>query len=85
MPDLLEQMRDLIRLKHYSLRAEVAYLRWIMECLRLRVKDIDFGYGQIIVRDGKGQSVSCRDEAETGRRQPGVWKQPATALQGYLL
>ncbi|PYV81699.1 MAG: integron integrase [Acidobacteria bacterium] len=27
----------------------------LMECLRLRVKDIDFGYGQIVVRDGKGQ------------------------------
>ena len=27
----------------------------ITECLRLGVKDIDFGYGQIIVRDGKGQ------------------------------
>jgi integron integrase len=26
----------------------------LMECVRLRVKDIDFGYGQIIVRDGKG-------------------------------
>jgi integron integrase len=26
----------------------------LMECLRLRVKDIDFGYSQIIVRDGKG-------------------------------
>src|SRR5262249_55232047 len=26
----------------------------ILECLRLRVKDIDFGYRQIIVRDGKG-------------------------------
>ncbi len=26
----------------------------LMECLRLRVKDIDFGYNQIIVRDGKG-------------------------------
>lgn len=25
-----------------------------IECLRLRVKDIDFGYHQIIVRDGKG-------------------------------
>jgi integron integrase len=24
------------------------------ECLRLRVKDLDFGYKQIIVRDGKG-------------------------------
>lgn len=26
----------------------------LMECLRLRVKDIDFDYGQILVRDGKG-------------------------------
>ena len=27
----------------------------LMECLRLRVKDIDFTYRQILVRDGKGQ------------------------------
>ncbi len=27
----------------------------IMECIRLRVKDIDFGYSQIVVRDGKGR------------------------------
>ena len=27
----------------------------LMECVRLRVKDIDFGYSQIVVRDGKGQ------------------------------
>ena len=26
----------------------------LMDCLRLRVKDLDFGYHQIIVRDGKG-------------------------------
>lgn len=26
----------------------------LMECLRLRVKDIDFGFGQMVVRDGKG-------------------------------
>ena len=26
----------------------------LMECIRLRVKDIDFEYGQITVRDGKG-------------------------------
>ena len=25
----------------------------LMECLRLRVKDADFGYGQLIVRDGR--------------------------------
>ncbi len=27
----------------------------LIECLRLRVKDIDFGYRQITVRDGKGE------------------------------
>lgn len=27
----------------------------LMECLRLRVKDIDFGNHQVIVRDGKGE------------------------------
>lgn len=27
----------------------------LMECLRLRVKDIDFTYAQLIVRDGKGE------------------------------
>jgi site-specific recombinase XerD len=26
-----------------------------MECLRLRVKDVDFEYNQVVVRDGKGQ------------------------------
>jgi integron integrase len=27
----------------------------LMECLRLRVKDVDFGYRQVLVRDGKGE------------------------------
>jgi integron integrase len=26
----------------------------VMECIRLRVKDVDFGYRQVVVRDGKG-------------------------------
>ena|SRR5690349_3653220 len=40
----------------YRLMAELLYgsgLR-LMECVRLRVKDVDFGYRQITVRDGKG-------------------------------
>lgn len=40
----------------YRLMTELLYgsgLR-LLECLRLRVKDIDFGYGHILVRDGKG-------------------------------
>ena len=27
----------------------------LMDCIRLRVKDIDFGYRQIVIRDGKGK------------------------------
>ena len=41
----------------YRLMAELLYgsgLR-LLECARLRVKDVDFGYGRIVVRDGKGQ------------------------------
>lgn len=41
----------------HSLIAQLLYgagLR-LMECMRLRVKDVDFSYRQIIVRDGKGQ------------------------------
>lgn len=26
----------------------------LMECIRLRVQDVDFGYGQMVVREGKG-------------------------------
>ena len=40
----------------YRLMADLLYgsgLR-LLECLRLRVKDVDFGYLQITVRDGKG-------------------------------
>ena len=47
---VLKQMSGELRLM-----AELLYgsgLR-LMECLRLRVKDVDFGYGQIMVRDAK--------------------------------
>lgn len=40
----------------YRLMADLLYgsgLR-LLECLRLRVKDMDFGYSRIIVRDGRG-------------------------------
>ena len=29
--------------------------RRLMECVRLRVKDVDLGYSQLTVRDGKGE------------------------------
>jgi integrase len=41
----------------YHLMASLLYgsgLR-LMECVRLRVKDLDFGYRQVTVRDGKGE------------------------------
>jgi site-specific recombinase XerD len=31
----------------------------LMECARLRAKDIDFGYRQVTVRDGKGEKDWC--------------------------
>src|SRR5882762_6202399 len=49
------------------LLAELQGVRWlianllygaglrVMECLRLRVKDVDLGYRQILIRDGKGE------------------------------
>ena len=45
---LLDQVREVIRKKHYSISTEQA-----MECVRLRVKDIDFEQNQVIVREGK--------------------------------
>jgi len=41
----------------YALMAQLLYgsgMR-LMECVRLRVKDVDFERGEIVVRDGKGQ------------------------------
>jgi len=117
-PKLLDQVRGLLRAKHYSIRTEDSYVTWVkrfilyrevlgkelgdlgnvvrakkpvklpvvftveevqavlvrlqgsywlmasllygsglrlMECIRLRVKDIDFDYRQLVIRDGKGQ------------------------------
>jgi len=37
----------------------------LMECLRLRVKDVDFGYQQLVVRDGKGHKDRVTPLAHT--------------------
>jgi integron integrase len=55
----LEEVKRMLALitGTYHLMASLLYgsgLR-LMECVRLRVKDLDFDYRQIIVRDGKGQ------------------------------
>lgn len=61
LPTVLTRQEVLQILGHmtgvYKLMAQLLYgsgLR-IMECLRLRVKDIDFDYRAITVRDGKGE------------------------------
>jgi hypothetical protein len=38
-----------------------------MECIRLRVKDIDFAMNQIIVRDGKGKIDRNSESDSKGR------------------
>jgi integron integrase len=53
-----EEVRKVFALLHgtHRLMAGLLYgsgLR-LMECVRLRVKDVDFGYAQVVVRDGKG-------------------------------
>ena len=59
-PRLLDRVRIAIRTRHLSPRTEEAYVFWIrrfillLECLRLRVKDVDFARNEIIVRAGKG-------------------------------
>jgi integron integrase len=40
----------------------------LMECLRLRVKDVDFTYGQLTVRDGKGEKDRVTMLPESLRR-----------------
>lgn len=57
----------LTRVEVASLLVQLAGTRWlmasllygaglrVMECLRLRVQDVDLAYRQILVRDGKGQ------------------------------
>jgi len=40
----------------------------LMECLRLRVKDLDFTYGQVTVRDGKGEKDRITMLPESLRR-----------------
>ncbi|TXL02061.1 hypothetical protein BMR02_00440 [Methylococcaceae bacterium HT1] len=55
---LLEQMQGV-----YALLAGLQYgtgMR-LMEVIRLRIQDIDMGYQQIVIRNGKGLTVWYRD------------------------
>jgi hypothetical protein len=52
-----------------------------IECLQLRVKDVDFAYRQILVRDGKGRKEPGNDAAgKPGAAAPGApWEGEACA------
>ena len=56
----------------------------LMECVRLRVKDVDFNMNQIMVGDGKGDKDRARGEAEgrTGKC-PGRFRTGRPRHQGY--
>jgi hypothetical protein len=52
VPKLPEQVRDLIRLKHYSIRREAAYLHWIKEYITSHKKrHPPIPFGTVSLRD----------------------------------
>jgi hypothetical protein len=55
---LLEQVRKVMRLKHYSIRTERCYCDWIRRYVKFHGmrsrEDLGFGMKQVTVRDGKG-------------------------------
>lgn len=54
---LMDRVRKIGRLKHYSIRTEQAYVGWILRHIHFHNKrhpNMDFDMNEIIVRDGKG-------------------------------
>ena len=49
-PKLLDQVRQAIRLRHYSIRTEQAYIAWIKRCIVFHKKrhPIEMGEAEII-------------------------------------
>ena len=45
-PRLLDQVRERIRIKHYSLRTELAYVEWIKRCILFHDKRHPRGMGK---------------------------------------
>ena len=66
----------------YALMASLLYgsgLR-LMECVRLRIKDLDFDHHQIVVRDGKGQKDRITVMPERSRGPLGAHLEKVRAL-----
>ncbi|TAN52134.1 MAG: hypothetical protein EPN21_04785 [Methylococcaceae bacterium] len=55
-PKLLDQVRDKIRLKHYSIRTEESYMDWVKRFVQQRLCFfiVEFTRKEIIIRDDKG-------------------------------
>ena len=47
MPKLLDEVRDLIRVTHYSIRTDEAYVRWIKEFILFHNKRAKLKKGQV--------------------------------------
>jgi integrase len=73
-PKLLDQVRDRIRVKHYSLRTEDAYLHWIRRFI--------FSHGKRHPRDMGGPEVEVflSHLATAGRVAPSTQNQALSAL-----
>jgi len=50
----------------------------LLECLGLRIKDVDFGYRQIMVREGKGKKDLARKYPHANREWAWQWVFPAS-------
>lgn len=70
-PKLLDQMRERLRVKHYSLRTEVAYLGWIKRYILFHGKRHPSGMG--------------KEEVETFLTHLAVERNVAAATQGQAL
>jgi integrase len=68
----------------------------LMECLRLRVKDVDFVYNQVVVRDSKGDKdwvtvlplnvkvPPQRHLQDVKNCMPGTWRKDSGASTGHI-
>ena len=70
MPKLLEQVRDSIRARHYSIRTEETYLRWVRDFILFHRKRHPCEMGAAEIRDylthlavSRGVAASTQNQA----------------------